>query len=820
MSYTVAHIAVENTAYSFDMLYSYVVPQCFIDDVKVGCRVIVPFGFGRGSKRQGIVFSLTQEDDITRLKEIKAVSDKTPLLNNEAMQMAYWLQKKTFCTYYDAAKVQLPTGIDLKIRVKYVSVGSMIEESEKLSEREKEIYDFLEEKQEYVDKDELISLFELDAKAKILDEMTDKGFLIRNYDTVRKVGDATAKMVRLLMGKEEIESKFKNLTEKQSSVVELLCDIGGASVKEVCYFTGVTEAVIKNLVSKGIAEVFNVEVYRKPKIKFETKRLDDEIVLTDEQQRAFDDLKLKYENGGGCSLLYGVTGSGKTSVYIKLIDEVLPSGKGIIVMVPEISLTPALVSSFSQRYGDKVAVFHSGLSVGERYDEWKRVKNGDAQIAIGTRSAVFAPFDSVGLIIMDEEQEHTYKSEQSPKFHARDVAKFRAAYNNALLVLASATPSIESYTFAKNGRYSLERLRHRYGNAVLPKVTVVDMRKELKSGNKYSISSVLLQELEKNLNDGYQSILLINRRGYNTFASCDECGKVRTCPSCSVSLSYHADNKRLMCHYCGYSEIMNNKCPECGKSTVRFSGSGTQRIEDEIKELLPKARVARMDTDSTLSRYAHEDILNAFSNGEYDILLGTQMVAKGLDFEKVTLVGVLSADSELNGDDYKSSERAFDLLTQVVGRAGRGDTKGRAIIQTLTPESSIINMAQRQDYDAFYDNEVYIRKMMVYPPYCDICAIVFSCEDELKALAAARSFIYGIKVGVKEKYFDQKLIALSPVAPKIFKLNGKYRYRIIIKCRNNDSFRRMISDLLILFSRNKENRDISVTIDMNPESLA
>ncbi len=820
MSYTVAQIAVENTAYSFDMLYSYAVPESLVDEIKVGCRVIVSFGFGKSNKRQGIVFSLIQQDDISRLKEVKAVLDKAPLLNNEALAIAQRLHSRAFCTYYDAAKVQLPTGIDLKIKTQYVSVGAMLNESVHLSEKEKEIYDYLEVKREYVDRDSLISTFSLDSKAKILDEMAEKGFLSRNYDTVKRVGDAMTRMVRLTADPDDPDNNFKNLTSKQKSVIDLLSDISGASVKEVCYFTGVTEAVVKNLATKGMVEIFNVETYRKPKVKFESKSTSENIVLTDEQQRAFDNLKEKYENGGGCSLLYGVTGSGKTSVYIKLIDEILPSKRGIIVMVPEISLTPALFSTFSKRYGDKVAIFHSGLSVGERYDEWKRVKNGDAQIAVGTRSAVFAPFDDIGLIIMDEEQEHTYKSEQNPKFHARDVAKFRAAYNKALLVLASATPSIESYSLAKKGRYSLERLNKRYGNAVLPKVTVVDMKKERKAGNKYSISSYLLEELEKNLNEGYQSIVLINRRGYNTFASCDECGKVRVCPSCSVSLSYHSDNGRLMCHYCGYSEIMDKKCPECGKSAVRFSGSGTQRIEDELKELLPNARVVRMDTDSTLSRYAHEDKLNAFSKGEYDILLGTQMVAKGLDFEKVTLVGVLSADQELNGDDYLSSERAFDLLTQVVGRAGRGDAKGRAVIQTLTPESSIINMAQRQDYDAFYDNEIYIRKMMVYPPYCDICSIIFTCDDEMKALAAARGFIYGIKVGVEEKYPDQKLIVLGPLPPRVFKLGGKYRYRIIIKCHNESRFRDMISDLLILFSKNKDNKDVSVSIDINPENLA
>lgn len=647
--------------------------------------------------------------------------------------------------------------------------------------------------------------------------MVSEGFLVRNYDTIRRVGDATEKMVRLCADDETFEGKF---TPKQRSVINLLKDVGSASVKEVCYFTGTTGAVIKTLNLRGIVEIFDVETYRKPEVRMTAKNADRKIDLTEEQQIAYDNMIEKYRNGGGCSLLFGVTGSGKTSVYIKLIDTVIKEKKGVIVMVPEISLTPSLLALFKGRYGDNVAAFHSGLSVGERYDEWKRVKNGDALIAVGTRSAVFAPFDNLGLIIMDEEQEHTYKSEQSPRFHARDVAKFRASFNKALLVLASATPSMESYTYAKNNRYSLEKLTKRYGNAILPQVTVVNMREERKNGNKYSISSPLLEELGKNLKEGYQSILLINRRGFNTFASCDECGHVRVCPACSVSLSYHRDNGRLMCHYCGYSEIMDKNCPECHKPAVRFSGSGTQKIEDEIKELLPDARVVRMDTDSTMSRYAHEDKLSAFAKGEYDILLGTQMVAKGLDFAKVTLVGVLLADQELNGDDFMSSERAFDLLTQVVGRAGRGDTKGRAIIQTINPDNSIINMAKRQDYEAFYDNEIYIRKFMVYPPFCDICAINFSGEKEYEVLSSSRCFLFGIQEATKEVYKDVKVIVLGPMSPRISKINNKYRYRIIVKCRNTKAFRLMMDDLLIRFSKNREFKNVSVSIDINPESLA
>lgn len=817
MNYLIANIAVEKTALSFDMLYSYLVPDELRDKAKPGCRVLVPFGTSKYN-RQGVIYSLEERDNKARLKKIAAVPDEAPLLNYEALKLAQWLKEKTFCTYFDAVKVQLPTGINLKVSTSYISVPDI--DVCIADETQKKIYDFLEERNEYVSAEEIRDIFELEEKDDVLNKMFSSGLILRNYDTSRKVSDATVRMVRLKADEEEVERILPTLTKKQQHVVEVLRDIGGASVKEVCYFTGVTEAVIKALEKRSVIEIFNAPTYRKPQTRLQADSSKREITLTDEQKTAFDNMLEKYRSGGGVSLLFGVTGSGKTSVYMKLIDEILPNGKGVIVMVPEISLTPHLIALFNMRYGDKVAVFHSGLSVGERYDEWKRIKNGDAQIAVGTRSAVFAPFDKLGLVIIDEEQEHTYKSEQSPRFHARDVAKFRCAYNNALCVLASATPSLESYTLAQKGRYSLEKIKKRYGNAVLPDVIVADMRKERKSGNKYQISSILLEKLEENLKNGKQSILLINRRGYNTFAACDDCGHVRVCPSCSVSLTYHSDNHRLMCHYCGYSEIMDNTCPECGKKSVRFSGSGTQKIEDEIKELLPEARVLRMDTDSTLSRYAHEDKLSAFSKGEYDIMLGTQMVAKGLDFENVTLVGVLAADQEMNGGDYMAYEKAFDLLTQVVGRAGRGKNKGLAVIQTIDPDSSVIRLAQQQNYEAFYENEIYIRKFMVYPPYCDICAITFSGDDENITLASSRCFLFGIESASKEVYTDLKLIVLGPMPPKIGKIGGKFRYRIIVKCRDTKRFRDMIREILIRFDKTKDFKNISVSVDFNPESLA
>ncbi|MCQ2463884.1 MAG: primosomal protein N' [Clostridia bacterium] len=578
--------------------------------------------------------------------------------------------------------------------------------------------------------------------------------------------------------------------------------------------------MVAALEKKGIVEIYDNPVYRTPKIVQGITEQTGEIVLTDEQQKAYDGLLSSYgSDKGETSLLYGVTGSGKTGVFMKLIDRAVEDGKGIIVMVPEISLTPQVLSRFQSRYGRKIAVFHSGLSVGERRDEYLRVKRGEAQIAIGTRSAVFAPFENLGLIVIDEEQESTYKSEMTPRYDARSVARYRCAYHKALLVLSSATPSVESFTYAMKGKYGIQTIRNRYGNARLPDVLTVDLRVDRAQGNKYDISSLLLKELEKNLEEGRQSILLINRRGYNTFLACNSCGHVLTCPSCSISLTYHHANRRMMCHYCGYSAPVETVCPECGKEDIRYSGYGTQKIEDELSQLLPAARVLRMDTDSTLSRFSHESKLAAFEAGEYDILLGTQMVAKGLDFENVTLVGVVSADQQLNNDDFRSMERTFDLLTQVVGRAGRGNAAGRAVIQTLTPENSVIRLAAKQDYDAFYENEIEIRRFLKYPPFCDICAVTFISKDEAKASLCSKLFLKQIEQLCADEYADVKLIVLGPMPPRVAKISEKFRFRLIIKCRNDKRFRAMMSFLLTDYGKKREFSDVTVTTDMNPSAI-
>ncbi len=503
---------------------------------------------------------------------------------------------------------------------------------------------------------------------------------------------------------------------------------------------------------------------------------------------------------------------------MSVIDKVLEYGKSVIVMVPEIGLTPQTISLFCKRYGGEIAVFHSALSIRERLEQWKRVKRGQAKIIIGTRSAVFAPAENIGLIIIDEEQEHTYKSEQTPRYNAIDVAKYRAAYNNCLLLLASATPSVESYAAAQNGRYELCTLTKRYGNAVLPEVVTVDMRTAEKAQGSKAISRTLFEALRNNLENGRQSILLINRRGFHTFAACNSCGEVICCPHCSISMTYHTANNRLMCHYCGHSVPFSSVCPECGENAVRYSGFGTQKIEEELAMLLPQAKIVRMDTDSTAGRNSHERLLDSFAKGDYDIMIGTQMVAKGLNFPNVTLVGVVSVDQQLYNDDFRSLEKTFSLLTQVVGRSGRGELKGQAIIQTLTPENEIIRLAAKQDYDEFFKTEIRLRKGLVYPPYCDLCVVGFTGENETVVKLAAREALDLLKKYAGDEFKGEKIIVLGPMPARVAKISGKFRYRLIIKCRNTARFRQMISKILVHMGTDSRFSKITVYADINPDT--
>ena len=805
----IAQVVVDQAAYHIDKPYDYLLPE-FIDvNNLIGKRVLIPFGNGIGT-RQGLVIGLSNSSEfpISKLKKVISLLDDEPVINDEMLKLALWLKEKTFCTYFDAIRVLLPTGISLKMQIRY----SLSDFNSRLKPEEKVVTDFLSSKKEGVERDKLLKNLGLPLDSNILENMQRKGILVRNDVAIRRIKDPTVKMVRLIS--DELPSK---LTSSQREVIELLQQVGASGVKELCYFTGVSQAVVKRLETKGIIEFYDVETHKTPCDSSVSVKKD--INLTECQQNAYDKLCQEYKKGFSVNLLYGITGSGKTQVFLKVADSVVDSGKGVIIMVPEIALTPQTISIFNKRYGNRVAVFHSAMSLGQRMEEWRRVKNGDALIAVGTRSAVFAPFKDLGLVIIDEEQEHTYKSEQNPKFHARDVARFRAKYHNCMLILASATPSIESYTLALSGRYNLLKLDKRYGEAHLPEVTTVDMRAAFLSGNRSNLSEELKEALTQTISNKEQAILLMNRRGHNTYVSCGTCGEVETCPNCSISLNYHSANGRLMCHYCGFSLPYNGQCSKCGGTHMKHLGAGTQYIEEELKLMFPEAKILRMDADTTLRRNSYEEKLTAFSEGKYDIMLGTQMVAKGLDFPRVTLVGVLNADRSLYSSDFRSFERAFSLLTQVVGRSGRGGKGGRAIIQTVQPDNETIKLAALQDYDSFYKTEISTRKLMIYPPYCDLAMVVFTSEGRTTADNASKFFFETLVKRVETEFADVKLNVLGPSVAGVPKVGGKYRYRMLIKHVASKKFSNLLNDCILEFKKSSWNKSTTISVDINPENI-
>lgn len=813
----IAQIALDKVLYHFDKAYDYCIPEALLESTKVGSRVLVSFG-SAGKMRQGIVLDISEKPKTDNMKSIFAVLDKAPLLNNEMISLVFWMKRRYYCTFFDAVNVLLPAGIHMKVTVLYRLADNLDANFlESVCEQEREILELFGGANLGLSKEKLEELLPGPLDAALLESLVERKILAKEEFASRKTSDAYVKMVKLCETENE---EMPKLGPKQKYVYDTLCELGSVSLKELREITGVTVSVVNALVKKGVAQYFLESAYRNPYANARSSETREEIILTKAQQEAYASLcALYHEDSAAVSLLYGVTGSGKTSVFMKLIDEVHASGRGVIVMVPEISLTVQLISLFHSRYGENVAIFHSALSSGERLDEWKRVKEGKATIVVGTRSAVFAPLENLGLIVIDEEQEHTYKSEASPRFHARDVAKFRCNHHMALLVLSSATPSIESYYLAKTGRYHLAHLSARYGKCNLPEVSIADMNEELERGNAGLFSAELVENLKRTLQEEKQAIILMNRRGYNTFAMCRSCGAVLFCPHCSISLTYHRANGRLLCHYCGYGRDLVDKCPACGDRNIQYRGAGTQKVEQELENLFPQARVLRMDADSTREKFSYEKKLGQFARGEFDIMIGTQMVAKGLNFPNVTFVGVLCVDSSLYSEDFRSYERTFSLLTQVVGRSGRGDCKGRAIIQTFTPENPVITLAARQDYDAFFAAEINIRKRMLYPPFADICVVGFVGSDEKSTSHAASEFLRKLKDLAQNNYPDLPLRALGSSAASVVKVNNKYRYRLILKCRNSKNFREMMSSLLVWFGASRLARTVTAFVDMNPDTI-
>jgi len=803
----IALVAAENTSYSFDTLYSYIIPDELCGTLCAGMRVAVPFGRGNRS-RLGLVFEITRGDP-KGLKTLLYAADEQPCISQELLKLCRWLRDTTFCTYFDAFRAILPTGLSFSLKTHYVAAKDF---SGELSDMERAFLDKLAEASDGISRDEVIS--SCGDGGKLLKALLQKGAVAENEELKRRVGDETAKLVRLCETEEQIK-----LTPKQKQVVRFVEDAETACVKEICYACSVTSTVIKRLVEKNILELYEQTVFRTEPTEEATESPSD-IVFSAKQQEVFDGLlQLMNSPDPKCALLRGVTGSGKTSVFIRLIDEALRAGKSAMMLVPEISLTPQMVGKFRRLFGKEVAVLHSSLSLGERADEYRRIREGKARIVIGTRSAVFAPVQDLGIIVIDEEGESTYKSENSPRYHAREAAKQRCFYHNAFLLLASATPSLESYYNAKTGRYSLFELDERYNSAVLPDVYIVDMKTEQQNGNHSSFSMPLLDEIETNLQRGEQSILLLNRRGYHTNVRCASCGAAAECPNCAVPLTYHKANGSLICHYCGFQQRLAQVCPKCGSKFISMKGTGTQRVEDELSEIFPKARILRMDADTTSTKHAFENKFKAFANGEYDIIVGTQMIAKGLDFPNVTLVGVLKTDNSLYAGDFKAYERTFSLVTQVVGRSGRGGRKGRAMLQTFTPEHYVLNLAARQDYPAFYEEEIRLREAMLYPPFCDIAAVTFSALSDSECERAAKRFS---SILTEHHTLVDKRIpirVLGPARCAAAKINGRYRYRLIIKCRMSSAFRQLMETVLKAAGQEEMFRNVSFFADMNGETL-
>ncbi len=815
----VVQVAVEKAAYHFDKPYSYYLPKEF-QKVQRGCRVIVPFG-GGNRRCQGIVISCESETDFRKLKPVFAILDEEPLFTEDMLAMADFLKERTFCSFFEAAYAMLPPGLYMKIKPCYAAAEDLDRDTlDSLTTDERAIFDFLDRAPEGVFADKLSAKFPSVDIELMMASLVRRGIVVRSDAAKRLASDATVRMARLTVRGEELHNAilFHKCTQKQREVLSLLEENGAASVKELCYFASVTAAVIMALHRKGLIELYDSEVLRSPHRDVTHCPPLCSVELNDAQQRVFDGLCALSDSGKPqAALLHGVTGSGKTQVYMNLIDHVGASGRSVLVMVPEISLTPQMMALFLKRYGRRVALLHSGLSLGERMDEWKRVRRSDACIVLGTRSAVFAPLDNIGLIIMDEEQEHTYKSDSTPRYHTRDVVRFRCAQHNALMLLCSATPSMESYYYALQGRYHMFSLTERYGDAGLPRVRIVDMREQPQADG--LLSPALCEAMEQCFDSGRQAILLYNRRGYHTFLSCRSCGHVITCPSCSISMTYHAANDRMMCHYCGRVEHAIHVCPECGSDKVRYSGQGTQRVEEALAARFPGKRILRMDADTTMSRYAYEEKFSAFGRGEYDLMIGTQMVAKGLDFPNVGLVGVLSADMSLFSDDFRAYETTFSLLTQVIGRAGRRSEEGVALVQTFTPENEVIRQAASQDYTAFFDTEIRARRAMGYPPFTDLYLFGLTALREDEAKSGAQLLLRILRYKAQKKYPDVKLIVLDPSPATVSRIAGKFRYKVLMKTVNTARLRELVADVLDTYRHENTSKFVSVYVDVNPSSI-
>ncbi|MGM7720322.1 primosomal protein N' [Metabacillus sp. Hm71] len=800
-----ASVIVDVPAMQTDRAFDYKIPEEWQELVTAGIRVIVPFG---PRKVQGFVIETKDHSEFKRVKAISELLDLTPCLTTELLQLGQWLTEKTLCFKISAFQAMLPAAM----KAKYGKVLRMVtEDSSNLSE---DIQPFFQKSMQ-VDLKEIEQAVPLN----IIKKEIAAGHVEVFYKVKQKGNKKTIKYIKRkesFSRLSQIVNEIPANAKKQSEIITYFLEhqINEIPLQDLLTILNTSDSSVKALIKKGILIEKHKEVYRDPFQNKEFKKTSS-LSLNLEQQRAIKPiLKTIKENRHDVFLMYGVTGSGKTEVYLQSIEEVLKNGKEAIVLVPEIALTPQMVDRFKGRFGSKVAVLHSGLSTGEKYDEWRKIQRKEVQLVVGARSAIFAPFENLGMIIIDEEHESSYKQEENPRYHARDVAIYRGQLHNCPVVLGSATPTLESFARAKKGVYKLLTLKERVNKRSMPNVEIVDMREELRNGNRSMFSTSLIEKLTDRLKKGEQSVLFLNRRGYSSFVMCRDCGYVIQCPHCDISLTYHRHGQQLKCHYCGYEEHMPSVCPECQSEHIRFFGTGTQRVEEELVKVLPQSRIIRMDVDTTGRKGAHEKLLTQFGNKEADILLGTQMIAKGLDFPDVTLVGVLTADTMLNLPDFRAAEKTFQLLTQVSGRAGRHELPGEVIIQTYAPEHYSIQLASQYDYDLFYQQEMLARKNHAYPPYYYLALLTISHPEITKVVAVTEQIVKFLRRNVED---ETKI--LGPVASPIPRIKDRYRYQCMVKYKREKNLYGTFKKIIEHYQQDMSSDQLMISIDLSPNTM-
>ncbi|WP_046226806.1 primosomal protein N' [Paenibacillus dauci] len=846
----IAQVIVDVPSRGTDRPFDYLIPESMKGWLEIGSRVGVPFG---PRTLQGFVVGLSMESDTppVKLKPIKELLDLTPPLSEDLVELSEWMSARYACHRITALQVMLPAALKGKAE-RYIRVTDRSEWGERGSDLQRDpdepvLFESMDELTDteaqivaHIQKQQEVRMEHLTRKfvshADVIKQLLQRGVLSESRSIRDKVQKKTIRTVALHLPEDEIRTiieEFPAKARRQKEVLTFIADTGGEiPLKDIMSVLGVTAGTVKSLADKGYIVIRDMEVFRDP-YKNHSFAPSQPFVLTDEQQMVYNAIVQRLDTRTeGEFLVHGITGSGKTEVYLQSIQRVIEQNRQAIMLVPEIALTPQMVERFKSRFGDHVAVMHSRLSSGERYDEWRKIREGQALVAIGARSAIFAPFANLGLIIMDEEHETSYKQEESPKYHARDVAVRRAHQHGAVVILGSATPSLESYHAARSQSSdefnpALLEIHGRALGSDLPEVHIVDMREELKEGNRSMFSRPLHQAIEDRLEKKQQIVLLLNRRGHSTFVMCRTCGYVAECPNCDISLTFHQRSNNLRCHYCGHAQPAPEICPECGSEHIRYFGTGTQRVEEELAKLFPGIRVVRMDVDTTTQKGSHEKLLNQFRDKQADLLLGTQMVAKGLDFPDVTLVGVIAADSALHLPDFRAAEKTFQLLTQVAGRAGRHHLPGEVIVQTYNPDHYSVVHASRHDYASFVREELKHRQVLSYPPYCRLALITFSHEKLPLLVRIAENYVQMVKdqshklgwLGSLERFSTEALDVLGPVASPIPRLKNRYRFQCMIKWRGDMDVARLAEQLSEQLQDSVRDKDLQISIDVDPQVL-